>query len=198
MVFFDDQENLTGEQMQTLYDDAYEVLDEHDSTGIAHVKSDGTIEYYESIDDHYKAIGYDNINSIEGAVSVLADDPAIDNVSCTASLDSEGRLTDIKADVKFVGKDKDGNEHSMTVALDVTLYDYGTTKVETFDKSLLNFNWQESDEYFWYNFDAEGNIYEYDSYDYETEYVEDEDDAEVNITQNIDEDDVPADAGTEE
>lgn len=169
-VTFDcDITNMTDAELEALSDEAYGVLAEHNYVGVVCVMEDGTIEYYASESEYYHAAGTVDVDatSLNSLYSLFADDPSISGVSCTVTLDSEGRLSYIKASGTLTGKDEDGKELNATLDLELSFYDYGTTSIEAFDKSLLNFNWENADDdYYYYQFDSEGNIIEYDSYQY--------------------------------
>jgi len=176
-----DNENMTDEGELSRYEKAFEVYQEHDSQGVVYVREDGTIEYYATESEYFQATG--NVSSLNSLYSVFDSDPSISGVSCTVTLDSEGRLSYLKATGSLTGKDADGNEQNMTLDLELSIYDYGTTSIKAFDKSLLNFDWNATDGYRYYYFDSEGNIVQYDSYQYD-EYgnlISEDKDADVEL-----------------
>ena len=63
----------------------------------------------------------------------MGKDLALDQVDCTFSLDSQGRVADTQLTVTFQTVDADGGRHTMEVSGDVTLSDYGTTTVVPLD-----------------------------------------------------------------
>jgi len=159
-------ENVSDEEETSRFEKAFEVYQEHDSQGVVYVREDGTIEYYATESEYFQATG--NVPSLNSLYSVFDSDPSISGVSCTVTLDSEGRLSYLKATGSLTGKDADGNEQDMTLDLEISIYDYGTTSIKAFDKSLLNFDWNTTgDGYRYYQFDSEGNIVQYDSYQYD-------------------------------
>jgi len=176
-------ENMTDEEETSRYEKALEIYEEHDYQGVVYVREDGTIEYYATESEYYQATGNMEATSLESLYSVFDSDPSISGVSCTVTLDSEGRLSYLKATGSLTGKDADGNEQNMTLDLELSIYDYGTTSIKAFDKSLLNFDWNATDGYRYYYFDSEGNIVQYDSYQYD-EYgnlISEDKDADVEL-----------------
>lgn len=161
-------DSKTDEEWEALYEETDGVLAEHDYEGVVYVRKDGTIEYFATEGEFYQATGNVDATDLNSLYSLFYSDPSISGASCTATLDSEGRLSYIKASGILSGKDKNGNEQSATLDFEFNFHDYGTTSIEPFDKSLLDFNWTTpDDEYHYYEFDSEGNIIEYDNYQYD-------------------------------
>lgn len=159
-------ENFSDEDWNSYYEKAYEVLAENDYSGVVLINSDGTNEYFEKEADYYLATGNGSAHSLDSMYSLLDGDQAISGLSCTATLDSQGRLTYLKATGTVTGKNETGDEQKVTIDLELSIYDYGTTSIEPFDKSLLNFDWEiPEDEHFYYDFDSEGNLIDYSSYE---------------------------------
>lgn len=112
-----------------MYDSYSQILDDKGG-GILYVKADGSYDYFPSMKDYLAAhpeMAADNLEYYVGK------DLALDQVDCTFSLDSQGRVADTQLTVTFQTVDADGGRHTMEVSGDVTLSDYGTTTVVPLD-----------------------------------------------------------------
>lgn len=112
-----------------MYDSYSQILDDKGG-GILYVKADGSYDYFTSMKDYLAAhpeMAADNLEYYVGK------DLALDQVDCTFSLDSQGRVADTQLTVTFQTVDADGGRHTMEVSGDVTLSDYGTTTVVPLD-----------------------------------------------------------------
>lgn len=169
-VSFENYEAHSDEEYEELWEKAYEYLEEKGNTGVVYVMEDGTFKYFETEYDYTDYMGYND--SLSSFLYRLQDDAAIDVVNCQAVLDSEGRLSEATASVTFTGQDKDGNNQSLTYELSFSAYDYGTTSIDAFDLSKLNYNWDNlnTDDYFYFTFNSNGNL----TFDSSAEYEYDE------------------------
>lgn len=70
-------------------------------------------------------------------MKILGDDPIVSNASLKFTVDKEGRLLDGTASGSLKGRDNDGNIHTVTMDISLTMSDYGTTKPERLDMSTL-------------------------------------------------------------
>lgn len=69
----------------------------------------------------------------EDFAAAFTQDLAMENIHCTFSIDHEGRLADTQAEVSFLGTDDQGVVHTMVLAGDLTVSDYGTAEVQPVD-----------------------------------------------------------------
>lgn len=151
--------NSYGEdEWQRLHEEADKILENHDYAGVAYVKQDGSIDYYASVRDYMAEIGCENL-SASYLRYMVEDGPSVDNVSCTVAIDSEGRITDMKASAALTGKDGNGDEQTVSMDLSAKIYDYGTTAIEPFDTSIFKGDWNQEylNKYGTAFFDADGN-----------------------------------------
>lgn len=76
---------------------------------------------------------YDN----DDPLAVLGDDPIVSNASMRFTVDKEGRLLDGTASGALKGRDENGDIHTVTMDISLTMSNYGTTKPERLDMSTL-------------------------------------------------------------
>lgn len=74
---------------------------------------------------------------VDDPLTVLGDDPIVSNASLRFTVDKQGRLLDGVASGSLKGRDKDGEIHTVTMDISLTMADYGTTKPERLDMSTL-------------------------------------------------------------
>lgn len=160
---------------EAAYEQADKLINEHGYKGCVYFRTDGSVEYYESAADYYAVVGYKDV-STSTAFSMFADGPELNGLSATATIDSQGRITRASGEVEFTGTDANGGAVSLTMKINAAITDYGTTVIEPFDISVLNFGWTEEDlehikNYDSVYFDADGNRVE--PYYYDEDYMRD-------------------------
>ncbi|MCI9465933.1 MAG: hypothetical protein HFE99_02290 [Ruminiclostridium sp.] len=121
----DEYNEVTGE----LYDKYYDMLEDKGDTGVLYVAADGSTTHYASEKDYFAA-HQESADTMVRLNDILGEDMALETVSCTFSVDDQGRLTENSLTATFSTKDMEGKDHSLTLTANVTASDYGTTKVQ--------------------------------------------------------------------
>ncbi|MDY3014668.1 MAG: hypothetical protein SOR61_05690 [Evtepia sp.] len=107
----------------------FDVLEEKGS-GIILVHNDGSYDYYAdgmALLDAHPELAYDYLEYYAGK------DITLDNISCIFGVDKGGRLTSLSAKAAFRSVDTRNQSHTMDIAMDLAVSNYGTTQVLPLD-----------------------------------------------------------------
>ena len=105
----------------------YQILEEKGS-GVVYVHTDGTYDYYATMQEFASAHPSGDIS--DDLYYYVGKDMVLDNVACTFGVDQNGRLTSNQITVTFTATDLDGGHHQLVVSGDLQVNDYGSTVVE--------------------------------------------------------------------
>ena len=113
------------------FDEKYQaILKDKGNTGIVLVLKNGDYKYFETYGDYMDS----NYAPPESkTMTMFGDDPYVDDVTMTVTLDKQGRLVSDNLEASLVGKDKDGAKHVATMKVNSKVFDYDKTTVDVFD-----------------------------------------------------------------
>ena len=75
-------------------------------------------------------------DAMSDPIYMLGDDPVIDFVKISTSVDRDGNLRAVSLNTALVGG-RNGERNTVEFSFDATLWDFGTTTIERFDTSLI-------------------------------------------------------------
>lgn len=123
-----------NEVIGSMSDQYQDVLSQNNDTGVVYVHTDGTYDYYPD-EQAYYAAHPEEATASWTLENYVGDDASLKQVSSTFNLDKNGNLTANKIDVTFAVTGKDGASHTVVFSANITVKDYGTTKVAPLDVS---------------------------------------------------------------
>lgn len=133
-VNYADMSESDSEALNKVYssfDEKYQaVLKDKGNNGIVVVLKNGDYKYFDTYRDYMDS----KYASPEvRTMTMFGDDPYVDDVTMTVTLDKQGRLVADNLEASLVGKDKDGEKHVATMKVNSKVYDYDKTTVDVFD-----------------------------------------------------------------
>lgn len=107
-----------------------DILMENGDVGVLYVKADGSYVHYPTMAEFIAAHPEKGAEHMDYYVG---EDMVLDNVSCTFSLDDQGRVVDTQLQVIFTTTDISGGRHTLTVSAQGDVTNYGTTVIQPLD-----------------------------------------------------------------
>ena len=118
---------VNGDPWEDTY---YDMLHEKGGKGIVYVGADGSAVYYSTYQEFADAHP-DEVSDDMGVY--VGQDMKLETVLCKFGVDDEGRLTSNDLQVTFQTTDQNGDDHTLSISVDIALNGYGTTTIQPLD-----------------------------------------------------------------